>query len=70
MKAGDWMIRQIRKIGFPSLIQLGCTRHHLRTICHRERVRVSVLREYEQMIREYKSIKKKKNGCTVHGAES
>jgi len=67
-KASEWTIRQIKKIGFPSLIQLGCTRHHLRTICRGELVRISVLHEYEQMIREYKSIRKKKDGYTVHGA--
>ncbi len=54
-RASENLIRKIKKIGFPSLIQFGCTRHHLRTICRREPVRVSVLHEYERMVQEYKS---------------
>jgi hypothetical protein len=50
-KARERFIRQIKKIGFQSLIQLGCTRHHLRTICCRKLVRVSVLHEYERKVR-------------------
>jgi hypothetical protein len=50
-RASERLIRQIKKIGFPHLINLGCTRHHLRTICRRELVRVSVLREYERKVR-------------------
>jgi hypothetical protein len=50
-RASEQLIRQIKRIGFPHLIELGCTRHHLRTICRRELVRVSVLREYERKAR-------------------
>jgi hypothetical protein len=50
-KARERFIRQIKRIGFRYLIQLGCTRHHLRTICRRELVRVSVLQEYERKVR-------------------
>jgi hypothetical protein len=50
-KATERLNRQIKRIGFPHLLELGCTRHHLRKICRREPVGVSVLREYERKVR-------------------
>jgi hypothetical protein len=52
-KPKESLIRKIKKIGFPALIQIGCTRFLLRAICRRELVRMSTLNEYEQKVEEY-----------------
>jgi hypothetical protein len=62
-KADEWLIQQVKKVGFPPLLQIGCTRYHLRAICRRELVCVSVLREYDQRLRKYKSGRKEGALC-------
>ena len=52
-KPKESLVRKIKKIGFPALIQIGCTRFLLRTICRREFVRADTLNEYEEMVNSY-----------------
>ncbi len=67
-KPTESLVRKIKKIGVKELVRFGCGERILKKICRRERVRVSTLHEYERMIRDWKSKRKKKGGYTVHGA--
>jgi hypothetical protein len=52
-KPKESLIRKIKKIGFPALIQIGCTRFLLRVICRRELVRTDTLNEYQRKVQQY-----------------
>src|SRR3954452_10070874 len=47
-KGDESLIRKIKKIGFPALTKIGCTRFLLRKICRRQLVPISTLQEYKQ----------------------
>ncbi len=52
-KPKERLIRDIKKIKFPALIKIGCTRFLLRSICRRELVRTDTLNEYERKVKDY-----------------
>jgi hypothetical protein len=52
-KPKERLIRDIKKIGFPALIKIGCTRFLLRSICRRELMCTDTLKEYEQKVKDY-----------------
>jgi hypothetical protein len=50
------LTRKIKKIGIRPLVQFGCGRRILEKICGRELIDRSTLRDYDRMVREYRTL--------------
>jgi hypothetical protein len=60
VQPSNWHVGLLRKVGYRSLIRLGCSRWFLDKVRDREFMRAAALRDYERAVREYKLAKRKR----------